>query len=77
MKRREFIAGLASAAAWPMATDAQTRDTVRRIAWVGTMGEDTVTFAQELARLGWVEGLDVRVAYRVETDDRQLRLVAP
>jgi len=77
MRRRDFIAGLGGAAAWPLAARAQQRNPRKRIAWVGTMAEDAVTFGQELARLGWVEGSDVRVDYRVETDDQRLRAIAP
>jgi putative ABC transport system substrate-binding protein len=41
------------------------------------MAEDALVFAQELSALGWVERRDVRVDYKVETDDRRLRAAAP
>jgi putative tryptophan/tyrosine transport system substrate-binding protein len=75
MRRREFIAGLGSATTLPLLARAQGR--TKRVAWVGTMAEDALVFAQELAALGWVERRDVRVDYKVETDDRRLRAVAP
>jgi putative tryptophan/tyrosine transport system substrate-binding protein len=56
---------------------AQGRNPAKRIAWIGTMAEDAMVFAQELATLGWVDRRDVRVDYKVETDDRRLRAVAP
>jgi putative tryptophan/tyrosine transport system substrate-binding protein len=76
MRRREFIAGLGGAAAWPLAARAQGRNSAKRIAWIGTMAEDVVTFGHELGTLGWVERRDVRVDYKVETDDRRLRAIA-
>jgi putative tryptophan/tyrosine transport system substrate-binding protein len=75
MQRREFIAGLGSAATLPLVARAQGR--TKRVAWVGTMAEDALVFAQELAALGWVERRDIRVDYKVETDDRRLRAAAP
>jgi putative tryptophan/tyrosine transport system substrate-binding protein len=77
MRRREFIAGLGSAAAWPVVARAQSRDSVKRIVWMGTAAEDKVTFGRELARLGWIEGRDVFVDYRIELDDRRMRSLAP
>jgi putative ABC transport system substrate-binding protein len=77
LRRREFIAGLGGAAAWPLAADAQQGDSVKRVAWVGTMAEDAVTFGREITRLGWIEGRNVHVDYRVETDDQHLRATAP
>jgi len=44
MKRREFIAGLGSAAAWPLATHAQQGERVRRIGMlIGLAADDTET----------------------------------
>jgi ABC transporter substrate binding protein len=71
MRRREFIAGLGSAAAWPLAVRAQQGDRVRRIGVLMQGGENDPemnlrysAFAQALADLGWTEGRDVRMDLR-------------
>jgi putative ABC transport system substrate-binding protein len=58
MRRREFIAGLGSAAAWPIATRAQQPDRVRRIGVLMPVAADDTrfqtlvgAFLQELALL--------------------------
>ena len=65
MKRREFIAGLGSAAAWPLAARAQQGDRVRRIGVLtGEAPEEKAglsAFAQRLADLGWTVGRNVQV----------------
>jgi putative tryptophan/tyrosine transport system substrate-binding protein len=77
MRRREFIAGLGSAAAWPVVARAQQRDRVRRIgvlmgfgALVG-LGEDDPTpnvwlsgFTLRLSDLGWTDGRNLRIDVR-------------
>jgi putative tryptophan/tyrosine transport system substrate-binding protein len=72
MKRREFITLLGGAAtAWPLAAHAQQGERMRRIGILtGIAGEDTETkarisaFLQELQRLGWTEGRNVRIDIR-------------
>ncbi len=68
MRRREFIAGLGTAAAWPLASQAQQPERMRRISlllpaangdadyqlWVGA-------FVQTLEELGWIDGRNVRI----------------
>ena len=81
MRRREFIAGLGGAAAWPLATYAQPREQMRRIgvllpaaaddpayqAWVGA-------FLQGLALLGWTIDRNVRIDIRWATaNDTEIR----
>jgi putative ABC transport system substrate-binding protein len=70
MIRREFIAGLGSAGAWPLAARAQQTGPMRRIG-VLTLGEDDpvrqswiAAFQQGLAQLGWADGRNVQIDYR-------------
>ena len=76
MRRREFIAGLGSMAACPVAAArAQPRNPIKRIAFIaGRRGVIEPIFRQELARLGWVEGRDVRIEELFELD---MRAAAP
>ena len=69
MKRRTFIAGLGSAAAWPLAARAQQSDRVRRIGVLLPSGENDpvqnfIAFTQALADLGWTDGRNVRINLR-------------
>jgi putative ABC transport system substrate-binding protein len=69
LRRREFIAGLGSAAvAWPLAARAQQGDRVPRIGVLMSSNETdpvvktTVSaFTQALAGLGWADGRNVRL----------------
>ena len=71
MRRREFIAGLGSAAAWPVLAHAQQGERVRRIG-VFMMGDENdpegkrrvSVFTQALADLGWIDGRNVRMDFR-------------
>ena len=70
MRRREFIAGIGSAAAvaWPRSSRAQER--VRRIGVLVGAGDDPqgqawiAGFRQGLQKLGWTEGRDVQIDVR-------------
>jgi hypothetical protein len=68
MRRRTFIAGLGSAAAWPVLTQAQQDDRVRRIGVLTGANENDpeqkrrlAAFTQALAGLGWTDGRNVRM----------------
>jgi putative tryptophan/tyrosine transport system substrate-binding protein len=70
MERREFIAGLGSAAAWPVAVGAQ-QPAMRRIGVVMNLAADDAEvqarlapFLQGLQELGWTVGRNVRIDYR-------------
>jgi putative ABC transport system substrate-binding protein len=76
IRRREFIAGLGSAAAWPVVARAQQGDRVRRIGVL--MGGDEndplrktslSAFTQALADLGWTDGRNLRMDLRWHGDD--------
>jgi putative ABC transport system substrate-binding protein len=71
MRRREFIAGLGSAAAWPVVARAQQPgDRVRRIGLLMPDDENDVAktnvsaFTQALAGLGWTDGRNMRIDLR-------------
>jgi putative ABC transport system substrate-binding protein len=71
LRRREFIAGLGGAAAWPLAARAQQGARVRRIAiLLPAVADDAVfqtrvgAFLQALALLGWTIGRNVRIDTR-------------
>ena len=76
MRRREFITFLGSFAAWPLAARAQQPSRVRRVAILMPApkgdSEDEArvrAFKQELARLGWTEGSNVRFDERWTADN--------
>jgi putative tryptophan/tyrosine transport system substrate-binding protein len=68
VKRRDFIAGLGSAAAWPVMARAQQGDHVRRIGVLVSAAADDAefqlwvgAFLQGLQRLGWTVGRNVQI----------------
>jgi putative ABC transport system substrate-binding protein len=69
MRRREFIAGLAGAAAWPAVARAQ-HAAMPVIGWLSPQSADddrkniTVPFLQGLKESGYVEGQNVAIGYR-------------
>src|SRR6187455_2272361 len=84
MKRREFIAGLAgAAAAWPLAARAQQPERVRRVGVLVGLAENDPEMKQRLAglrqgleKLGWAEGRNLRIDYRFAPAGTQARLLA-
>ena len=71
MRRREFIAGLGTAAAWPLASRAQQGERMRRIGVLMPLDENdpvaktfVSAFTQALAGLGWTDGRNVRMDFR-------------
>jgi putative tryptophan/tyrosine transport system substrate-binding protein len=76
MRRREFIAGLGGAAAWPVVARAQQRERMRRIGVLTSLDENDPemkrrysAFIQGLADLGWTDGRNVRVDLRWASGD--------
>jgi putative ABC transport system substrate-binding protein len=76
MRRREFIAGLGSAAAWPLVARAQQPERVRRIGVLVPGDENDpdqkrryFAFTQALADLGWTDGRNVRIDPRWASRD--------
>jgi putative ABC transport system substrate-binding protein len=69
MRRRRFIQGIATFAAWPLAARAQQAERIRLIGMLpltdNQEGRDCVgAFKQTLQKLGWNEGRDVRTEIR-------------
>jgi putative ABC transport system substrate-binding protein len=84
MKRREFIAGLGSAAAWPVVARAQQSDRIRRIGVLMPFDENDPemklrysALMQGLADLGWTDGRNVRIELRWgEGDNNRIQALA-
>ena len=84
MRRRDFITLLGSgAAAWPFATRAQQGDRLRRVVVVTGFaegdGEGQVRmagFRETIAKLGWVDGRNIRIDYRWDTDAARAAVIA-
>ena len=67
MRRREFISLLGGAAAWPLAARAQQPERIRRIGVLMGYPEaqsEFASFVQELQKLGWAEGRNLRIDTR-------------
>src|ERR1700732_3888353 len=77
MKRREFITLLGgAAAAWPLKARAQQSERVRRIGVLMHVAESAPvyqdwvgSFRDALAKLGWIEGRNLRINYCWAGDD--------
>jgi putative ABC transport system substrate-binding protein len=84
MRRREFIAGLGSTAAWPLVARAQQGDRVRRIGVLVPGDENdplektfVSVLTQALADLGWTDGRNVRMDLRWAGGDiNRIRVLA-
>ncbi len=75
MRRRQFIAALGGAAAWPSGVRAQQPATVRRIGMLINLAEGDAeakrriaAFLKTLGELGWSEGKNIHVDYRWGVD---------
>jgi putative ABC transport system substrate-binding protein len=71
MRRREFIAGLGGAAAWPVVARAQQSEHVRRIGVLSSLSAHDQTLQhrlsaleQGLQRAGWIEGRNIQIERR-------------
>jgi putative ABC transport system substrate-binding protein len=84
IRRREFIAGLGSAASWSLVARAQQPDRMRRIGVLMPGNENdplyksrVSAFSQALAGLGWTDGRNVRVDLRwAGGDNNRIRALA-
>src|SRR5690349_20648639 len=70
MRRREFIAFLGGAAAWPLAARAQQPERIRHVGVLMNTQENQdqrvslAAFQQVLQQLGWTDGHNVRIDIR-------------
>jgi putative ABC transport system substrate-binding protein len=80
MRRREFIAGLGGAAAWPLTASGQLPEPMRRIGVLWPYAETEpdsqsriASLHQALLDLGWSQGRNLRIDYRwgASADDRE------
>ena len=79
MRRREFITLLGgAAAAWPLAAHAQQGERMRRIGVLMGYAESdpeaqawVAAFREELQKLGWTEGRNIRIDLRWTAADEE------
>ena len=78
MKRRDVMAVVGAAAAWPLAARAQQSERVRRIGVLTNLAADdpegqvrNTAFAQALAQLGWTVGQNLRIEHRWAAGDAE------
>jgi putative tryptophan/tyrosine transport system substrate-binding protein len=71
LRRRQFMTLLGSAAAWPVAARAQQAERIRRLGVLMAVSESDadvrsglVAFQQNLQKLGWNDGRNIRIDYR-------------
>jgi putative tryptophan/tyrosine transport system substrate-binding protein len=83
MNRRELIAGLVGAAAWPIAARAQQPERMRRIGVLTAFAEDDpennarlTAFRQGLEKRGWSEGRNVHIDYRYALAGAQAQVLS-
>jgi putative ABC transport system substrate-binding protein len=81
LRRREFIAGLGGAAAWPLATQAQQRSPVPVIGYLYGGQEQALAtvqagFRKGLSDMGYTEGRNVAIAMRGTAQIDQLPALA-
>ena len=74
IRRREFIAGLGSAAVWPVVARAQQGERMRRVGVLTGFEENDAktyvsAFIQALAGFGWIDGRNVRIDNRWASSD--------
>jgi len=76
MRRREFIAGLGSAAAWPLAAGAQEPMPLVGFLYLGNRFGNLPAFRQGLAEAGFVEGKNVKFEFRGSANNGDLPALA-
>jgi putative ABC transport system substrate-binding protein len=83
MKRREFVAALAGAAAWPLAARAQQTERMRRIGVLTSLVADDPealtrvgVFVQALQQRGWIVDHNVRIDIRSSGNPDEIRRYA-
>ena len=83
MRRREFITLFGSAAVWPVVAHGQQPDQMRRIGVLTAYAESDpeaqawmVAFREELQKLGWVDGRNIRIDYRWAVSDVDMQRFA-
>ena len=71
MNRREFIAVIGGAAAWPLGARAQPANQTRRVGVLMAVAQSdadvrsgVAVFQQSLQKLGWEDGRNIRIDYR-------------